>query len=245
MDHKWSDEAAGVRLTAPAVPKVEIRSLIADAIRAAIPELEAQRADRAADSVAEALTAPAVQEELALAFVRALQRASIAYMQRDDIYELPGNLETAARVAIDALSEQLGYLPVEAADIDPEEAERTLADVSYPGMVFEFINAPFPRVAAKGIFPDTDDPEEDFPVNQYAVVRGNLVEAAFAAAMNVLEHEARETFTYRGVRVFNAHGDPGETSGPILKEGAQADPRRSYVADIGPSAGVRRKRSAS
>ena len=239
---KW-DEAAGVRLTAPAVPTVELRAVIADAVRGAAPDVDDEFADRVAGAVAESLAAPDVLEAVALAFVRALQRASVAYMQRDDIYEYPGNLETAARVAVDALADLLGRALVQSASPDPEEAVGILADVTYPGLTFEYVDAPYPRVVARGEFPDTSDPESDFTVSQYAVVNGDLIETAFAAVMNVLEHEARETFRYGGDRVFNVHHDPGETAGPILKEGAEPDSRRSYTADIGPSARVRARRS--
>ena len=235
---EWGQAAAGVRLTAPAVPRVELQSVIAEAVERS-GGLGAEPREVAA-KVAEALVAPEVQEELALAFVRALQRASTAFMQRDDIYEYPGNLDTAARVVLDALADLLGRGPVQPGGIDREEAVRTLAEVSYPGITFEFVSAPYPRVIASGVFPDTSEPGEEFPVTQYAVVKGDLVETAFAAVMAVLDHEAREAFRFRGERVFNTHADQGESSGPILKEGAAPDTRRSYVANIGPSAGVRR-----
>lgn len=243
MNPEWSEQAAGVRLTAPAVPKVELRSIIAEAVRTAAPDVDTNFAAQVSNSVAESLAAPQVLEEIATAFVRALHRASDAYMQRDDIYEYPGNLETAGRVAADALSELLGRTPAQPATPDPQQAAALLAEVTYPGLAFEYVHAPYPRVIARGEFPDSSDPDRDFPVSQYAVVKGDLIEAAFAAVMNLLDHEAREAFRYRGDRVFNAHGDQGETSGPILKQGAEPDTRRSYSADIGPSAGIRARRA--
>ena len=239
MNSQSKNQAAGVRLTARAVPRVELRSVIAEAAADAATVLDDQSARQVADAVAESLTRPDVLEEVALAFVRALQRAMTAYMQRDDIYEFPGNVETAGRVAADALSELLGRPATRPTTPDAVEAVATLAEVTYPGLSFEYVEAPYPRVVARGEFPDTSDPDEDFTVSQYAVIKGDLVETAFAAVMNVLDHEAREMFRYRGERVFNAHHDQGETSGPILKAGAQADTRRSYTADIGPSAGIR------
>lgn len=239
MENIASDAAAGVRLTAPAVPRVVLRSVISEAIAKAAAELSGEQCRSAADAVAEALTDPPVMEEMALACVRALQRASDAFMQRDDIYEYPGNLETAGRVAVDALAEMLGHPLVQPRPLRREEADATLAEVSYEDFRFEYVDAPYPRVVARSVFPDTSDPHKEFTVSQYAVVNGDLVETAFAAVMAVLEHEAREIFRFRGERVFNVHHDPGETSGPILKPGAEHDQRRSYTADIGPSATVR------
>lgn len=236
---RW--ESPGARLTAPAVPRVELQAVIADAVQGATG-LDATQARSAAAAVADSLSDQDVQEELALAFVRALQRAGDAYMQRDDIYEFPGHLDTAARVVVDALSDLLGRAPKEPQAIPPEEAATALADVSYPGVSFQFVNAPYPRVTARAMFPDTYHPEAEFPVTQYAVVRGDLVETAFAAVMAVLEHEAREAFLYRGERVFDVHRDHGETAGPVLRDGAKADSRRSYTSDIGPSARVRARR---
>lgn len=234
-----SDPAAGVRLTAPAVPGVELRSVIAEALGAAAPELTPERCRAAADAVADALVDPTVAEEISLACIRALQRASVAFMQRDDIYEYPGNLETAGRVAVDALSEMLGRKPAERLPLTREGAADVLSEVTYEDFRFEYVDAPYPRVMARGVFPDTYDPDKDFQVSQYAVVKDDLLNASFAAVMAVLEHEARETFRYRGERVFNAHHDPGEKAGLLLKPGAEPDSRRSYTADIGPSAGIR------
>ena len=242
MEPDATDDSLGVRLTAPSIPRTELQSVIAEAVQRAA-NLDDDRAREVAAEVADALAAPAVQEELALAFVRALQRAGDAYMQRDDLYEYPGHLDTAARVVLAAFSDLLGRFPTEPADLAPEDATRVLGEVAYPGMTFQYVEGPYPRVAARANFPDTYNPDAEFPVSQYATVKGDIVETAFAAVMAVLEHEAREAFLYRGERVFDVHRDPGETSGPILKEGAEPDRRKSYVADIGPSAGVRARRA--
>lgn len=236
---------SGVRLTAPKVPARPLRSIIAEAISDALSGLSPDHATKAADAVAAALTGPDTREELVGGLTRSLRRASDAHFQRDDIYEYPGTLETAARVVVDGLTEMLGVARPARQKVDASEAEAILADVTYQDWTFRYVDLPYPRVVAAARFPDTDDPTKNFPVTQYAVVEGDVLEAAFAAVMAVLEHESREMFRYRGDPVFHVHRDQGETSGPILKDGAEHDSRRSYIADIGPSAGVRRSATAS
>jgi len=192
-----------------------------------------------ADRVIEALAAPAVIEELGWAFTRALQRSAVVGGQRDDIFEWPGQAETAGRVAADALREALGRRRPESAKPSVDEAKATLAEVRYLDWNFGYVDTPFPRVTVTSRMPDTNQPGKDFTVTRYAVVEGDVVEAAYRAVMDLQDHEAREHFFYRGKRVFNSHLEQDETAGPILKPGYLDDTPNSYVADIGPSAGVR------
>jgi hypothetical protein len=234
---------AGIRLSAPTVPSNPLQSIIASAISESLPQVSPTVAGAVAAEVAGALCAPEVLEELVNGLTRALRRASDAHFQRDDIYEYPGSLETAARVAVEGLTELLGVPTPPRQELDRSTAEAILADVAYEDWTFSYVELPYPRVTAATAFPDTDDPTKEFPVTQYAVVEGDILEAAFGAVMAVLEHEAREVFRYRGDPVFHIHRDQGEQAGPILKDGAEPDRRRSYVADIGPTAGYRRQRN--
>jgi len=197
----------------------------------------------AAERVADALTEPAVIEELAWVFTRALSRAADAGTQRDDIFEWPGHAETAGRVAADALREALGR-PASPTRPCADEAKAILADVTYLDWRFDYVDTPFPRVTVTARLPDTSEPGKDFTVNRYAVVEGDVVGAAFRAVMDLHDHEAREHFFYRGRRVFNSHLEQDESSGPIRRHGAVDDTPQSYTADIGPSAGVRARPSA-
>jgi hypothetical protein len=233
MSRDSDPRTAGVQLSARPVGGPSLRDVIARAVD-----------DATADRIISELTGSEVTEELAWTITRALHRAADMGGQRDDIFEWPGNAETAARVAVDALAEALGR-PRRTAELPNAQAARAaLADVRYLDWQFDYVDTPYPRVTVRAVLPDTSDPTRTFTVTRYAVVDDDVVSAAFRAVMDLHDHEAREHFFFSGERVFNAHREPAETAGPQRRPGVPAEQSRRYTADIGASAGVRRRTGA-
>lgn len=205
------------------------------------------RGDRDPDGVVDELLAVLACDEVGEEFIgmtiRAMLRAHDAHSMRDDIFAWPGHVETAARVAAEAFVHLLGADTKSPEPASADEAATTLAEVAYDDWGFEYQDLPFPKVSAWATFANTRRSGTQFTVAQSAPVRdGDVVEAAFAAVMAVMNHEARERFTFRGEAIYDVHREPDESFGP--QPTGPAEPESgNYVADIGPFAGVRQRPS--
>ena len=169
-------------------------------------------ADVVLDVLRSWLTEPTTTRHLVSAVLEAFHQAQSAHNLRDDIYGYPGGAETAALLAVDAITITLGAgrtLPPRS--LAREDAEAALTKVTYRDWDFRVVDDPPAPMAVevRAVVGDVRYPAQEFRISRASVIRdGDVVRAAFEAVLLVETHEAMERFTYDGKAIYNAHNPP-------------------------------------
>lgn len=211
--------------TAPALWAGRVRAALKDSVEEVLHQHGCSTSGAAGeviDAVARTLCEGPTRDEVFHAMVVANERAEMQWSLRDDEYLCPDGPEPRSELALFALEHVLRQ--EEQADDDsrmtPEEAERVLARIEYKGWRFRVLENPStggPVIQAIASAKDSRGSGRTVSVSRRGWGRRTLVESAFAAVMQIEEHEARERFRFDGNVVFDPHAESAADPVPELR----------------------------
>jgi hypothetical protein len=181
-------------------------------------------AEDVVDTVVKTLLTPPVRDELFHAMVVANERADAQWSLRDDLYLCPDGSEPRSEIALQALQHVLLQDEQRDPPLPVEAARKVLEGIDYKGWRFHLLERPdgAQLVQVQAIVPDSYGRSREVSVSRRGWGRASLLESAFAAVMQIEEHEARERFNFDGRLVFDPHADSSHDPVPALLQQSAA-----------------------
>jgi len=205
--------------TTPARPgpkrAVNVRSGLAQALKASTPALTDEAISSAVESIVDFLSEPAVVNQFAEIVHEALLSSAhyadeFGGVDQQKFWDTRDCAEIAVATVRDLIAE------AEEARLTLDDAPRIhhlLQGVRYRDWKFSLVQlGGRPAVLASASVPNVYDADRSFTTSRSAVITDDILEAVYRVVLQLEEHEARERFKIGSTRPLNPHA--GDSSMP-------------------------------